>query len=291
MSVIMKKILKTQKPKGSHWVGNGFPVRNMFGYNDLAKKISPFLLLDYAGPHEFPPSTERRGVGEHPHRGFETVTIIYSGEVEHRDSGGNSGLIGPGDVQWMTAARGVLHEEMHSKAFQQKGGCFEVVQLWVNLPAKDKMSNPSYQTLLNADIPVISFPGNKSLMRIIAGDYQGAKGPAKTHTSVHLWDIRLAQGSRIELTVPEDETAVVFVLTGTVKVCDQETIAEAELAVLDPLGKNISLEALSDSKILFMGGTTINEPIVGLGPFVMNTREEITQAFTDYEAGTIGSLK
>jgi redox-sensitive bicupin YhaK (pirin superfamily) len=286
----MKKVVSTHKPKGQHWVGNGFPVRNMFGYNDLGKKISPFLLLDYAGPHEFPPSQARRGVGEHPHRGFETVTIIYSGEVEHRDSSGNSGLIGPGDVQWMTAGAGVLHEEMHSESFQKSGGRFEVVQLWVNLTAKHKALTPRYQTLLKCDIPVIDLPESAGIIRLIAGHFHSLKGPAITQTSVNVWDISLKAGKKIAFEVPEGQTAVVFSLDGIVQVCGQSQIGEAELAVLDPSDTKISLEAEKDSKILFLGGEPIHEPMVGLGPFVMNTRAEITQAFTDYDEGKFGHL-
>ena len=284
----MKKVIKTQKPKSQHWVGNGFPVRNMFGYNDLAKQISPFLLLDYAGPQEFDPSDTPRGVGEHPHRGFETVTIIYSGEVEHRDSSGSSGLIGAGDVQWMTAGAGILHEEMHSKSFQKSGGRFEVIQLWVNLKANDKLLRPRYQTLLRADIPFVELPENAGTLRVIAGKYQRENGPAATRTPINLWDISLKAGKTVELDVPEGHTTVIFSLDGLVKVSAQELIGEAELAVLETAGTKIILEAQKDSKLLFMGGEPINEPMVGLGPFVMNTRQEITQAFLDYDEGKIG---
>lgn len=260
----------------------------MFGYNDLGKKISPFLLLDYAGPHDFPPSDTPRGVGEHPHRGFETVTIIYSGEVEHRDSSGSSGLIGPGDVQWMTAGAGVLHEEMHSGSFQKSGGRFEVVQLWVNLLAKDKTLRPRYQTLLNINIPQIELSNKAGIIRVIAGTCLGHTGPAQTQTPVNIWDIRLNSGAKVELEVPDGHTAVVFSLDGKVSLGGQETLGEAEIAVLETSGTKFSLEVQRDSKILFLGGQPLNEPMVGLGPFVMNTRQEITQAFLDYDAGTLG---
>ncbi len=284
----MKKIVTIQKPRSNHWVGNGFPVRNMFGYNDLGKKISPFLLLDYAGPHEFPPSSGQKGVSEHPHRGFETVTIIYSGEVTHRDSSGSTGTVGPGDVQWMTAGAGVLHEEMHSETFQKAGGLFEVIQLWVNLRAKDKSLRPRYQTLLESDIPTVDLPNQAGKLRIIAGEYCGKKGPAVTQTPVNLWDIRLKAGQPVELTVPENHTAVLFCLSGRCKTDDNQQFGEVELAVFDSAGSTIALTAETDSKLLFMGGEPLGEPMVGLGPFVMNTREEITQAFLGYDAGTMG---
>jgi redox-sensitive bicupin YhaK (pirin superfamily) len=197
-------------------VGDGFPVRTIFAY-DNAREVSPFLLLDYAGPFMFSPSEKRRGVGEHPHRGFETVTILYSGEVEHRDSGGNAGKIGPGDVQWMTAGSGVVHEEMHSQEYSRRGGAFEAIQLWVNLPARDKMTAPRYQTLLARDIPEIGLPDGAGTARIIAGAFGDAKGPAKTFTPLTLWDVRLRSGKGALLELPEGHMAAVLVLKGGVK--------------------------------------------------------------------------
>lgn len=286
----MKKINSIHHTRGQHWVGNGFPVRNMFGYNDLGKRISPFLLLDYAGPHDFPPSTEARGVKEHPHRGFETVTIVYSGEVEHRDSAGHSGSIGPGDVQWMTAASGVLHEEMHSRSFQQKGGRFELVQLWVNLMAKDKLGKPRYQTLFAKDIPSVDLPDDAGIVRVIAGDFNGQAGPARTHTFINLWDMRLNQGKTSTFSVPPDQTAVIFLMSGSVNLCGEQNLTAVEIVILDSAGSQFTVEASSDAKLLFLGGTPIHEPMVGLGPFVMNTRDEITQAFQDYDDGRFGVL-
>ncbi|MGZ5077501.1 MAG: pirin family protein, partial [Methylobacter sp.] len=194
----MKQLHRITRTNQSHWVGDGFPVRTLFSYNTPDAEISPFLMLDYAGPTEFPPATKPRGVGFHPHRGFETVTILYQGEVEHLDTTGNGGLIGPGDVQWMTAAKGLLHEEMHSTAFTRRGGMFEAIQLWVNLPARYKMVEPHYQAIAENRIPVVELDRQGSHLRIIAGDYQGTKGPANTYTPINLWDLRITGGQTVE---------------------------------------------------------------------------------------------
>ena len=287
----MKKLLFTRTNENQHWVGDGFPVRSIFSYNDIAKEISPFLLMDYAAPVEFTPSKHIRGVGEHPHRGFETVTMVYAGEVEHRDSAGGGGQIGPGDVQWMTAASGLVHEEMHGADFAKKGGLFEMVQLWINLPAKDKMSKPRYQGITNKSIPKIDLPNEAGRVRVIAGQYGDDKqGPAKTFSPINLWDIRLTKGEPVEFRVPADQTAVVFVLSGKVKLNSGETLGEAELGVLERAGDTFTLQATEHSKILFMGGQPLNEPIVGHGPFVMNTMAEIQQAFVDFQSGRMGQI-
>jgi redox-sensitive bicupin YhaK (pirin superfamily) len=200
----MRKALHAiHRTTDSHWVGDGFPVRTLFSYQGFGAQLSPFLLLDYAGPAEFAPTTHSRGVGAHPHRGFETVTIVYRGEVEHRDSGGNHGRIGPGDVQWMTAASGILHEEMHAKSFSERGGAFEVVQLWVNLPQRFKMSPPRYQTLIDAEIPVVELPDGAGSARLIAGSFGGKQGPAQTFTPINLWDLRLRAGKHTTLKLTE----------------------------------------------------------------------------------------
>lgn len=284
----MKKLLLSQRSDTPHWVGDGFPVRSIFSYRELAREMSPFLLMDYAGPTVFPPSDHIRGVGEHPHRGFETVTIVYSGEVEHRDSAGGGGLIREGDVQWMTAASGLVHEEMHGRDFAKKGGEFEMVQLWVNLPRKDKSNPPRYQGIPSADIPKVEFPGG--WLRVIAGEFEGAKGPAKTHTSVDLWDIRLRAGAEKTFVVPEGHTASVFVLRGRVRLNDGRTLGAAELGLLEREGDRFALTAEEDAKILFLGGAPIEEPLVGYGPFVMNTQAEIHQAFMDFEQGKMGRI-
>ena len=286
----MKKLLFSQKGNERHWVGDGFPVRSIFTYNDLAKDLTPFLLMDYAGPAEFPPSKHLRGVGEHPHRGFETVTIVYSGEVEHRDSSGGGGLIKPGDVQWMTAASGLVHEEKHGRDFSERGGAFEMVQLWVNLPRKDKMAKPRYQGLKSENIPQVNLADGAGTLRVIAGDYSGTQGPASTFTPMNLWDLRLNAGHKATFKVPADHTAAFFVLSGKVELSGGEHIGEAELAVLEKAGDSFTLTALEDAKILFLGGEPINEPIVGYGPFVMNSMGEIKQAFIDFQEGRMGHI-
>jgi quercetin 2,3-dioxygenase len=214
----VKKLRCIQRSVDRHWVGNGFPVRTLFAYPNLGAVLSPFLLLDYAGPREFPPTEERLGVGEHPHRGFETVTIVYEGEVEHRDSSGGGGRIGPGDVQWMTAASGVVHEEFHGRDFARRGGMFEMVQLWVNLPAKDKLAPPGYQSITNSEIPAISLPGGEGTARVIAGQFAGAKGPAKTFTPILVVDLRFAPDQNTELLVSDGYTTALVVLEGAVRV-------------------------------------------------------------------------
>lgn len=286
----MKKLLFTHQTTERHWVGDGFPVRSIFSYHDLAKDLSPFLLMDYAGPAEFPPnaSSHRRGVGEHPHRGFETVTIVYSGEVEHRDSAGGGGRIGPGDVQWMTAASGLVHEEKHGADFSKQGGRFEMVQLWVNLPRKDKMAKPRYQGLMNQDIPAAVLKDGAGVVRVIAGEFQGDRGPAKTFTPVNLWDVRVNAGATPALQVPEGHTSSLFVLSGKIRLSSGEVVGEGELAVFERDGTELQFTALEDAKLLYLGGEVIDEPIVGYGPFVMNTQGEIRQAMIDFQEGKMG---
>jgi len=273
-----------------HWVGNGFPVRTVFDYNGLARELSPFLLLDYAAPYPFPPGNEQRGVGEHPHKGFETVTIVYQGEVEHRDSSGGGGKIGVGDVQWMTAGNGIVHEEFHSRDFTRKGGTFEVVQLWVNLRAKDKSAKPRYQTLLNAGIPNVTLPQNAGTARVIAGEYAGRKGTAKTFTPINLWDVRLHAGKPAELPLPNGHTTALFVLSGEVTVNDEREAGGGDLAIFARAGESIAVKGKTDARLLVMDGEPIMEPIVGQGPFVMNTKDEIRQARVDYQNGRMGQL-
>lgn len=286
----MKKVLGIHSAPGRHWVGDGFPVQSLFSYQTHGQEMSPFLLLDYAGPRDFPAAAQPRGVGQHPHRGFETVTIVYQGEVEHRDSTGGGGKIGPGDVQWMTAGAGLLHEEFHSREFTGKGGTFEVVQLWVNLPAKHKMVDPAYQAIVNDEIPVVELGGGAGAARIIAGEYDGRRGPAHTYTPMNVWDLRLAAGRRVEPDVPESWTTAVVVLRGTVQVSDSAVVRDAQFALLDPDGTRFSLEANNDSAILVLSGEPIDEPIAGHGPFVMNTREEIHEAIRDFSSGRFGRM-
>jgi len=276
-------------PQG-HWVGDGFPVRSLFSYDGLGRQLSPFLLLDYAGPAQFAPAVRPRGVGEHPHRGFETVTIVYQGEVAHRDSVGNSGLIGPGDVQWMTAASGILHEEFHSPAFTRNGGALEMAQLWVNLPAKDKMSAPRYQTILDASIPIVVLADNAGSVRVIAGSFDGQGGPAATFSPLNVWDVRLRAGSTTRLAVPEGHIAAVAVLRGSVAVNGSRQAGPAELLVLETAGDEVDIVAAADSTLLLLSGVPIAEPIVGYGPFVMNTRQEIETAVKDFQHGKFGRM-
>lgn len=285
-----KTLHSIQRTQGRHWVGDGFPVRTLMAYNSLGQTISPFLLLDYAGPATFAPTTARRGVGEHPHRGFETVTIVYDGEVEHRDSSGGGGIIGPGDVQWMTAAAGLVHEEFHGPNFAQTGGPFEMVQLWVNLPAKDKMASPRYQGITADQIPVVELPDGQGHLRVIAGDFDGTQGPAQTFTPINMWDLRLTGGKQVDLTIPEGYTTLLVVLKGSVQVGDSEAIAEAEIGICDPAGTTLTLHTLQDTTALLLCGEPIDEPIVGHGPFVMNTTAEIYQAVADYQSGKMGAL-
>lgn len=280
-----KKILGRYGNDRQHWVGDGFPVRSLFSYNTLGAHISPFLLLDYAGPHNFEPTTQRRGVGKHPHRGFETVTMVYDGEVEHRDSAGNGGVIGPGDVQWMTAAGGIIHEEYHSPGFAKAGGPFRMVQPWVNLPAKDKMAPGGYQGILKADIPIVSLPGGAGKARIIAGDYRGTKGPAKTFTPINLWDLSLKADADLTLDLPKGHTAMIVLLTGHVTVEESGDVGEAEVVLLDREGDEVRIHADGEAKLLILTGEPIDEPIVGYGPFVMNSEAEIRQAVDDFNSG------
>jgi quercetin 2,3-dioxygenase len=278
----MKKLLEILRSQGRHWVGDGFPVRSLFGYNGDAPAVSPFLLFDYAGPHLFEPAGRPRGVGSHPHRGFETVTIVYDGEVSHKDSTGGGGTIGPGDVQWMTAAGGIIHEEFHSEGFTKTGGPFRMVQLWVNLPAKDKMSPPHYQAIKSADIPAVDLTGGKA--RIIAGDFAGTKGPATTFTPVNLWDIRLEAGADVELPLPEGHNAMIAILSGHVTI-GGKAVGEAEIARFSSDGAGARVRTDGDSLLLVMTGEPIDEPVVGYGPFVMNSETEIRQAIDDFNSG------
>ena len=286
----MKKILGVYRAPPRHWVGDGFPVRSMFSYQSHGQHVSPFLLLDHAGPMEFEPANRPRGVGEHPHRGFETVTIVYDGEVEHKDSTGAGGKIGPGDVQWMTAGSGILHEEFHSREFTRAGGTLEMVQLWVNLPAKDKMTDPSYQTLLDADIPAIELPDGAGQVRVIAGEFQGHRGPARTFTPMHVWDLRLNRGHKTRLDLPDGWNTMLVVLHGAVQVNDSDIAREGELVVLGPEREGVVIESNNNTVVLVLSGEPIAEPIVGHGPFVMNTEAEIRQALHDFSTGQFGGI-
>ncbi len=286
----MKKLLRIHQSSGMHWVGNGFPVRSVFDYNGLGRELSPFLLLDYAAPHQFPPGSEKRGVGGHPHKGFETVTVAYQGELEHRDSSGGGGKIGAGDVQWMTAGNGIVHEEFHSQDFTKKGGTLQMVQLWVNLRAKDKSAKAGYQTLLKAQIPNVPLPQDAGTVRVIAGELDGRKGAAKTFTPINLWNVNLRAGKSAELPLPDGHTTTFLVLSGEVEVNGEQKAGEGDLAIFARSGDSITVKAKSDAKLLVMDGEPIAEPVVGHGPFVMNSRAEIQQAFEEYQLGRMGEL-
>jgi redox-sensitive bicupin YhaK (pirin superfamily) len=285
----MKQLAFIKRSNGSHWVGDGFPVQGIFSYNDVAEELSPFLLMDYAGPADFPPTDKRLGVGQHPHRGFETVTIVYEGGVSHRDSSGAGGTIGRGDVQWMTAASGLLHEEFHSEDYARRGGPFEMVQLWVNLPAKDKMSAPGYQGITADQIPTVDLPNGAGTARIIAGNYGDARGAARTFTPMNVWDMRLKAGRSLSLELAEGHTAALFVLHGALRI-GAHTVRAAELAVLEREGTELAVETTEDAVVLLLSGAPLNEPIVGHGPFVMNSREEIMQAMRDFNNGQFGQI-
>jgi redox-sensitive bicupin YhaK (pirin superfamily) len=285
----VKKVIGVQGNNQGHWVGDGFPVRTLFFYQNLGKQMSPFLMLDYAGPHDFPTTSSKKGVGSHPHRGFETVTIVYKGEVSHKDSTGQGGTIGPGDVQWMTAGAGILHEEFHSEQFSRDGGVLEMIQLWVNLPAKDKMAKPTYQAILDKEIPLINLSDSIGTARVIAGQYEGQNGPARTFTPMNVIDLSVKKGSSLDIPAPEGWNTSLVVLKGAIESEGSEATA-ARMLMFSRQGQGIRITAQEDSVVLLLSGEPIDEPIVGYGPFVMNTKEEIAQAVADFNNGSFGSI-
>jgi len=286
----MKDVLAITPELPRHWVGNGFPVRSLFAHSASDHPISPFVLLDHAGPHDFAAAERPRGVGAHPHRGFETVTIVYDGEVEHRDTSGAGGRIGAGDVQWMTAGAGIVHDELHSAAFTHAGGRFEMAQLWVNLPARAKDTAPGYQAIRDADIPVVELADGEARARVIAGAFGDQTGPAHTHTPLSVVDLRLAAGARVHVPMTAGWTGLLAVLTGSVRVNDSAEVAGSRGVHLTPAGDGVRLEAVEEAKVLLLEGEPIDEPVVAHGPFVMNTRAEISQAIADFQAGRYGQL-
>ena len=286
----MKRVVAVHASPAGHWVGDGFPVRSLFSYDGLGAQLSPFLLLDYAGPADFAPAERPRGVGEHPHRGFETVTIVYQGEVEHRDSAGNGGRIGPGDVQWMTAAGGLMHEEFHSQRFTREGGTMEMAQLWVNLPAKDKMSAPHYQPIVAADIPNVELPDEAGRVRVIAGAFDGHRGPAKTFTPIDVYDVSLRAGKAATFNLPDGHTAAIALLRGAIDVNGTNKASGPSIVQLEREGSEMRVDATQDAAFLVLSGAPLDEPIAGYGPFVMNTREEIMTAIRDLQQGRFGQL-
>jgi len=299
-----KSIKEICRKPPAHWVGDGFHVFPVFANKAFTSELSPFLMFDYAAPKVFPPSTssKRRGVGQHPHRGFETVTIAFQGEVEHRDSTGNSGVIGPGDVQWMTAAKGIIHEEFHSTKFSAQGGPFEMCQLWVNLPSHKKMTEPRYQPILNKDIPKVPLQSisngsdgdvctdnEDGWVRVIAGDFNGTKGPAMTFTPVNLWDIGLTKKDKeFELVFEEGHNTLVFVRRGSVEV-QGKALGLADVAIMEKAGRKLTVKSTQeDTSLLILSGEPIDEPIAARGPFVMNTNSELSEAMRDYQFGMNG---
>ncbi len=286
----MKRILGVHAAPQRHWVGDGFPVRSLFTYNAHGALVSPFLLLDHAGPMHFEPAERPRGVGEHPHRGFETVTIVYSGEVEHRDSAGGGGRIGPGDVQWMTAGSGLVHDEFHSHEFTRRGGELEMVQLWVNLPAEHKMTDPAYQPILATEIPNVDLANNAGTLRVIAGDLDDHRGPARTHTPMQVWDLRLNRDGKARLELPQGWNTLIVVLHGTVEINGEAVASEGQWVQLAREGEGVTLESNNDSALLVLSGQPIDEPIAGHGPFVMNSTAEIHEAIRDFNSGRFGRL-
>ncbi|MFW2036490.1 pirin family protein [Acinetobacter junii] len=285
----MKTITGIYQNKHMHWVGDGFPVYNLFSYDRLGQTISPFLLLDYAAPYRFEPTTAQHGVGTHPHRGFETVTIAYQGEVTHKDSAGGGGTIKAGDVQWMTAGGGILHQEFHSPEFAQQGGLFEMVQLWVNLPAHSKMTPAKYQAIESSKIQKIALDDVGSELRVIAGEYQDLAGAATTFSPVNVWDGQLIEGQSHTFYVPEGHTTLFVLLSGQVVLSDQ-TIDSPSLVVLSREEIDFAVQATQNSKFLILTGQPLNEPIEGYGPFVMNNKAEIVDAINDFNRGKFGIM-
>lgn len=287
-----RKIDGVYRGEPLHMVGDGFRVSTYFPSESIsAAQISPFILLDYHLPFSYPPAgAKRRGVGAHPHRGFETVTIAYEGSIAHRDSEGNGGVINPGDVQWMTAAAGIVHQEYHETEFARRGGVMHMIQLWVNLPRAYKMSPPKYQALLSGRMGTVDLPEEGGVVRVIAGEFNGARGPASTFTPINLWDLRLNAGGTAEFTLPQGQTAALLALEGEVKVNDAKLARARDFVMFENGDGRIKLEAAESSMLLLLGGEPIAEPVVQSGPFVMNTEEEIYQAVEDYRSGRMGAI-
>ncbi len=289
----MRNVKQIYRANSQHWVGDGFLVQPLFSHMGEDRGTDPFLMLDYAAPRVFEPGriSSPRGVGQHPHKGFETVTIAYQGEVAHRDSSGGGGVIKEGDVQWMTAGAGIIHEEFHSEAFSKSGGMFEMVQLWVNLPAKDKNTPARYQHLAKDDIPVVQLPDNAGHLRLIAGDYEGVKGAAETFTEMNVWDVVVNAGKETVISVPANHSLSLVVLRGNVTLNGKDQAGAGQLVGFENGGGEVRIAAGSEEvKILLLSGVPIAEPVVGYGPFVMNTAEEIREAINDFNSGRFGSI-
>lgn len=286
-----KSVQEVMSPPPPHMVGDGFRVHNYIPGLVGMQRMNPFIMLDYNSPHYFPPTDTPPGVGVHPHRGFETVTLAYKGKVSHHDSSGNSGTIGEGEVQWMTAASGVLHKEYHEKEFAKEGGVFQMVQLWVNLPAKDKMSSPRYQAITRADIHPLELENNAGKVEVIAGEYKGVKGPAKTFSPVFLMNAFLNSGGKIDLNFAQHDHTALVIISGKIKINDNQIAEANQLVVFQDDGTDFVIEAIEESVVLVLNGEPIPELIAAYGPFVMNTREEIIQAYQDFQMGKFGQLE
>jgi len=278
-------------PPGIHWVGDGFRVAGYFSaIPDAVRKLSPFLLLDYHPEHDYAPTSRRRGVGVHPHRGFETVTLAWQGSIAHHDSSGGGGVIGPGDVQWMTAASGILHKEYHEENYGKRGGPFHMAQLWVNLPRAHKMSPPRYQSLLASQMGIVQLPNGAGTVRVIAGEYQSVAGPAKTFSPIEVFDARVNAGGRLDLAFPARQNTALLVMKGEIDI-DGTKARTNDFVLFKNVGERITIEAASDAQLLVLSGEPIDEPIVQYGPFVMNSEREIVQAFADFNGGKFGRLE
>jgi redox-sensitive bicupin YhaK (pirin superfamily) len=289
----IKKVELVIPPGSTHWVGDGFRVHNFIpsAYHLEMERMNPFILLDYSSKMQFPPSDKPKGVGVHPHRGFETVTIAYKGRIAHKDSAGGGGVIGEGDVQWMTAASGILHKEYHESEWSKIGGDFHMVQLWVNLPAKDKMSEPKYQPITNSSMGTFLLPEGAGMVEVIAGNYRTVNGPACTFTPIHLMNAKINQNAKAEFYFPSDYNTALLVVEGNIKVNDDEKVPADHFVLFENKGETFTIEAFEKSLVLIMSGKPLNEPITAQGPFVMNTRQELLQAFDDYNNGRFGYLE
>jgi len=286
----LRSIEKIIKPGTPHFVGDGFRVHNFIPGSSTMKRMDPFIMMDYNSKYNFPPTNTPKGVGVHPHRGFETVTIAYKGRIEHNDSAGGGGVIGEGDVQWMTAASGVLHKEFHETEWSKKGGEFQMVQLWVNLPAKDKMSKPKYQAIANADIKKVLLPDNAGIVEVIAGEFQGEKGPARTFSPISMLNLKLNKGAKTSLSFPSNYTTSLVMIEGNAMINENSEVFEDHFALFKSDGDAFTIEAATDCILLVLSGEPLNEPIAAHGPFVMNTQQELIEAFEDYNTGKFGSL-
>ncbi len=291
VAVAPRTIDAVYNPPGLHWVGDGFRVHGYFSViPEAVRKLDPFLMLDYHPEHHYAPTSEPRGVGVHPHRGFETVTLAFQGSVAHHDSAGGGGVIGPGDVQWMTAASGVLHKEYHERSYAERGGPFQMAQLWVNLPRAHKMDPPRYQPLLAAEMGLVTLPDAAGTVRVIAGEYAGVRGPAQTFSKVQIYDVELRAHGRASFRFPASETLALLILKGEARVNGGRTVSADQFVLFRREGEALELEATADAQILLLNGEPLEEPIVQYGPFVMNTDREIREAIVDYSNGKFGQL-